>query len=634
VTITEGAPAALSSDVCRVQMITVLGISGDVRWVSPSITALLGWPVERQVTGMAFDLVHLDDRGVLVEAVIAAAGGRAVEVEHRLRTVADDFLTVRSSVQRIFEDDEELVLVVTEAAHAAAPQATQAARYRALIEQSREALVVHADGIILALTPAAGALLGCTVDAAVGREIYSFVAPASLALAKSRRRTAIAGGWPEPEQLSLHAPGGGTMEVEIASYPIIWEERAASQMTLRPMADVIAEAVRLGADAVAASDQAVIITDPGNRIVNWNAGAAALYGWSTLDAIGRVLDELLPWVGCDDDIELVHEALARDGAWQGVAHRLARDGHVVSVRSTTRAVRDGIGSPTAFVSVNEPGADLGPVDQLLTDLAAGLLRDELEVWYQPIVRPETGAIAKVEALVRWRHPERGLLPPAAFLPTVERSPLIMELDSHVLRVACHQVAAWRAGPAPDLEVAVNLSVHDLADDRLATRVADALVASGLPAHALWLEVTETALAHNTDRAVAALRRLRSIGVRLALDDFGTGFAHLVQLRRFPVQAVKIDRVVVTGMATDASDAAIVRSVISLGRELGLTVVAEGVETDAERSKLVELGCDLAQGSLFGTPSPAAELQITGASPSHRDAAGRAERVCDKLVALA
>jgi PAS domain S-box-containing protein len=387
----------------------------------------------------------------------------------------------------------------------------------------------------------------------------------------------------------------------------MWDDQGASQMTLRPIADIIAEAVRLGAEAVAASDQAVIVTDPGNRIVNWNAGAVDLYGWSTLDAIGRMLDELVPWVGPDDDVQLVQQAIERDGEWQGVAHRLARDGHVVSVRSSTRAVRDGFGCATAFVSVNEPAADLGEVDQLLTDAAAGLLRDEFEVWYQPIVHPATGEVAKVEALVRWRHPKEGLLLPAAFLPTVERSPLIIELDDHVLRAACLQVAAWRAGPMPDLELSVNLSVHDLADDCLTGRVADALASSCLPAHALWLEVTETALARNTDGAVAALHRLRGLGVRLALDDFGTGFAHLVQLRRFPVQAVKIDRGFVTGMATDASDEAIVRSVISLGRELGLTVVAEGVETEAEREKLVELGCDLTQGSLFGTPTPAHEI---------------------------
>jgi PAS domain S-box-containing protein len=486
-----------------------------------------------------------------------------------------------------------------------------------LIAQSREALVVHVDGIIMAASPAAQSLLGCSADGVIGRQIYSFVAPASLARAKSRRRAAIAGGWPQPDQLSLYAAGGGTIEVEIASCPITWDDQGASQMTLRPIADVIADAVRLGAEAVAASDQAVIVTDPGNRIVNWNAGAAALYGWSTLDALGHMLDELVPWVGPDDDVQLVQQVIERDGAWQGVAHRLARDGHVVSVRSTTRAVRDGSGTLTAFVSVNEPAADLGEVDQLLTDVAAGLLRDEFEVWYQPIVRPATGAMAKVEALVRWRHPKDGLLLPAAFLPTVERSPLIIDLDDHVLRAACLQVAAWRAGSAPDLELAVNLSVHDLADDRLASRVADALAVSCLPAHALWLEVTETALAHNTDGAVAALHRLRDLGVRLSLDDFGTGFAHLVQLRRFPVQAVKIDRGFVTGMATDASDAAIVRSVISLGRELGLTVVAEGVETQAERDKLVELGCDLAQGSLFGTPAPAHELRIAVAPPLHR-----------------
>jgi PAS domain S-box-containing protein len=191
---------------------------------------------------------------------------------------------------------------------------------------------------------------------------------------------------------------------------------------------------------------------------------------------------------------------------------------------------------------------------------------------------------------------------------------------------------------------VNLSARDLTDEDLVARVAATLAASGLPPHALWLEVTETALARDAEVAVKTLERLRGLGVRLALDDFGTGFAHLVQLRRFPVQAVKIDRSFVSGMSSDASDAAIVRSVISLGRELGLTIVAEGVETEAERARLVDLGCDLAQGFLFGRPQPADKVQLTAqpllhaATRTDTDALGLrgigAETALDAVASLA
>lgn len=260
----------------------------------------------------------------------------------------------------------------------------------------------------------------------------------------------------------------------------------------------------------------------------------------------------------------------------------------------------------------EDGAGDGPGDAaLLADLARGIAAGEIEAFYQPIVRPADGTVVKVEALARWRHPERGLVPPAEFVPAAERSGLVSRLGDVVLHQAAAQVAAWRAGPAPGLELAVNLSARDLDDGTLPDRVAAVLAATGLPAHALWLEVTETALADDPDAAVAALQRLRDLGVRIALDDFGTGFAHLAQLRRFPVQALKIDRSFVAGMVDHPGDAAIVRSVIALARELGLTCVAEGVETPAQRDALVELRCDLAQGHFFARPMPAADVTVRG-----------------------
>jgi EAL domain-containing protein (putative c-di-GMP-specific phosphodiesterase class I) len=184
----------------------------------------------------------------------------------------------------------------------------------------------------------------------------------------------------------------------------------------------------------------------------------------------------------------------------------------------------------------------------------------------------------------------------------ERSTLIGALTAEVLGRSCAQVAAWRRNGMPRLELTVNISGRELADPGLTVRVEAALEASGLPPEALWLEITETALSEQTDRATERLRQLCDLGVRISLDDFGTGFATLAQLHQFPGQALKVDRMFVDGLvAGERGATAIVRSVLALGRELGLTVVAEGVETEAQWAALKGMGCVLFQGYLFARP---------------------------------
>ncbi len=253
------------------------------------------------------------------------------------------------------------------------------------------------------------------------------------------------------------------------------------------------------------------------------------------------------------------------------------------------------------------------VDRLrvVNELRSGLRRGELVLHYQPLVELASGRVVGAEALARWNHPERGLLGPDDFIALAEESGLIRELGAWVLRTACGQVVrAAAAGFVPGDSapiIAVNLSAQQLADPGLASLVAGVLSDTGLPAHRLMLEVTETALLSDTSAAIDELEALRRLGVQLALDDFGTGFSSLTYLKRFPLHELKIDRSFVSELGTDPASGAIVASVIQLARAIGLSVVAEGVETEGQRRALLDLGCTLGQGFLFGHPVPAEDF---------------------------
>jgi diguanylate cyclase (GGDEF)-like protein len=263
-----------------------------------------------------------------------------------------------------------------------------------------------------------------------------------------------------------------------------------------------------------------------------------------------------------------------------------------------------IGAPVLYASeLDEYSADrLGLVAELHRGIEAG----ELFLVYQPQIDPRSLELRAVEALVRWRHPTRGLLMPEQFITLAERTGLIHELTIHVIDLALGQCRRWQEEGHP-LEVAVNISARDLLDPDLPARVAAALEARGVEASMLELELTENAAIGDLPRARAILGELSALGVRLAIDDFGTGNSSLAYFRTLPVDRLKIDRSFVTDMAENEGDAAIVRSTIVLAHDLGLEVVAEGVETEECNALLAGLGCDLVQGYLFGRPMPAEEI---------------------------
>jgi diguanylate cyclase (GGDEF)-like protein len=244
---------------------------------------------------------------------------------------------------------------------------------------------------------------------------------------------------------------------------------------------------------------------------------------------------------------------------------------------------------------------------LMEELRLAVGNGELEVHYQPKALLSTGEITGVEALVRWRHPTRGLLVPAAFLSAVERTGMFRTLTRFVLDRALSDCSRWLAG-GRDLSVAVNLSTIDLLDPDLACEVTECLAAQGVPPRNLRIELTEEVVMSDPDRAQAVLESLSTAGVAISLDDFGTGYSSLARLARLPVNELKIDRSFVACMTTDPGRAAIVRSTIHLAHDLGLNVVAEGIELEEQWDSLEKLGCDEAQGYLLAKPMPVAALQ--------------------------
>jgi EAL domain-containing protein (putative c-di-GMP-specific phosphodiesterase class I) len=207
-----------------------------------------------------------------------------------------------------------------------------------------------------------------------------------------------------------------------------------------------------------------------------------------------------------------------------------------------------------------------------------------------------------EGLIRWQHPERGLLPPGAFVETIEQTDLIGPLTRYVLERCIAQCADWRQS-GWDLSVAANLSVRNLLDRDLPGDIERLLEKYDLPAEALQLEITESMLMSDPERALATVTRLSALGARISVDDFGTGYSSLANLRRFPIDELKIDRSFVSPMLSDESDLIIVRSTINLGHDLGLRVIAEGVEDEETLRRLARLGCDLAQGYHMSRPLP-------------------------------
>ena len=238
---------------------------------------------------------------------------------------------------------------------------------------------------------------------------------------------------------------------------------------------------------------------------------------------------------------------------------------------------------------------------LETSLRHALDRDEFSLHYQPKLNLATGEITGVEALLRWAQPDLGMVPPMQFIPLAEETGLIVPIGQWVLKQACAQNMAWQHRGLRPVSMAVNLSPRQFADENLLQDIDDALASCGMSPTLLQLEVTESMVMRNVARAIKVLNAIQSRGIRLAIDDFGTGYSSMSLMKQFPIDTIKIDRSFVRDLPDDSEDRAIAQAIISMGKALGMTIVAEGVETTEQASFLRDHGCDEMQGFLFSKP---------------------------------
>jgi PAS domain S-box-containing protein len=360
---------------------------------------------------------------------------------------------------------------------------------------------------------------------------------------------------------------------------------------------------------------AVIVLGIDHRIWLWNKNAELLYGWSAGELLGRPIDSLLLADGrvFADACRIVYA----HGEWNGQITLPRKDGSMAAAEARWTCLADEQGRPLAIVAIHnevaggntkrndEPGMVLAHRARaaLLAELRQGLQNNEFTLHYQPQV-DAGGNPTGAEALVRWRHPRRGLVPPAEFIPLAEETGLILELDRWVLQAACTQLAAWaRSAATAHLTLAVNMSARQFRHPDFAGYVLAVLERTGADPRRLKLEVTESSLIDDVEETIAAMITLKAHGLGFSLDDFGTGYSSLAYLKRLPLDQLKIDQSFVREVLTDPNAATIAHAVVTLGQSLGLAVIAEGVETDAQRDFLARHNCDAFQGYLFSPPIP-------------------------------
>jgi Amt family ammonium transporter len=297
------------------------------------------------------------------------------------------------------------------------------------------------------------------------------------------------------------------------------------------------------------------------------------------------------------------------GASMGIAIGSAALPHAFDLlKQAEIALHRAKADPVRNVVLFDPEMHVQALDRVTLehDLRGAIERSELRLHYQPLVDLQTGAVLGMEALLRWEHPTRGLIPPLSFIPLAEETGLILPIGRWVLETACHRLRDWqrRFPAAENLAISVNLSARQFAESSLVSKVAAILDHAGLEPGCLELEITESVVMDQSEASVERLRGLRALGVKLVLDDFGTGYSSLSYLRRLPLDTIKVDRSFVSGLGgVDPADGPIVQAVIALAHGLGIDVVAEGIETAAQLASLRELDCDRGQGYWFARPLP-------------------------------
>jgi diguanylate cyclase (GGDEF)-like protein/PAS domain S-box-containing protein len=657
-----------SADMFSVRMRTVPEIR--MEHISDKVVSLTGHSAEEFLADPTLlpSIVHPEDLGRMFGALADPESIGDAGVEVRIVRPDGGMLWVRSRAVAITDDDGAVVgseaLVWDVTAQRDAEEAAEASRrrFQALVEHASDAVAIHdEDGVVRYLSPAITEMLGYTPEDFVGAPADRLLGPdAGGALqAALDEAAATPNGRSQAEIRMAHRDGRekwlalmitnrlddpdvGGLVVNIRDAT---DERAArEEIAYQASHDALTglpnrtTLQRYLVESLAADPEGVgvlFVDLSGLKPVNDTLGHAR--GDAALVAVALRIQSAVGDAGRlgrfgGDEFAVVTRGLGPEQL-TALAETLVAEldrpvtapegGHVYLTASTGIALSDGRTSAehllanadlAMYAVKRRTGRGVQLFDATLADQATerlGVERDlrdadletDLRAHYQPIVRLDTGRISGAEALLRWNHPGRGLVPPGLFIPVAEETGLIDKLGLWVLRDACRAQVAWSAH---EMKVAVNLSPRQLYDPHLAQRVADILAATGARADHLVLEVTESALID--DRVAApALAALKELGAALALDDFGTGYSSLTSLRRYPFDTIKIDRSFVAEIGRSTQDMAIVQHVIHLAHDLGMRVVAEGVETAQQLDMLAEAGADVAQGYFLGRPAPAADM---------------------------
>jgi diguanylate cyclase (GGDEF)-like protein/PAS domain S-box-containing protein len=589
-------------------------------------------------------------------------GPRQVEVLGRFAELAslalDNAHLLQSARHEIFERRraEEALRVSEE-------------RYRRLSDATSEALAIHRDGIVLEVNAAFCRLLGYEPEACVGRTILDFCAPETVAAIRSGEFSPESAA---PMEVVARHHDGTTFPVEVSwrliPYPDGEPANVVSIRDLRERQRLEAELSRSALyDRMTGLPNRALLLDRAGHSLSWtrqgeddpvalilldldrfkliNESLGHATGDRVLEAVARRLegclrpgdtvarfggDEfavLLDGVRAPDEGRAIAERI--DGALREPFDLDGREAFVTAsmgiafgvvgqtepgdlLRDADVALYRAKADAASRQAVFEPGMSSATAERLdlENDLRRAVERDELRLDYQPLVDLATDGIVGIEALVRWQHPVRGLVPPMSFIPLAEETGLILPVGRWVLETACRQARTWQdqfpaAGP---VVMSVNLSARQFAQPGLGDEVAAILAGTGLDPASLELEITESVLMDESEAGTRSLRELRELGVKLALDDFGTGYSSLSYLKHLPLDALKIDRTFIAELTgADDTTLPIVEAVIALAHGLGIEVVAEGIETAEQLSWLRRLSCDLGQGYYLARPLPADEL---------------------------
>jgi diguanylate cyclase (GGDEF)-like protein/PAS domain S-box-containing protein len=523
----------------------VIDGGGEVRYVSPAAQEQFGYSVEDLVGQVGWDLIHPDDLPAAVELFGAVGPGAHAAMELRVRDASGEWRWVEEVITNLV-DDPGVAGIVANIRDISTRKAAEQ-------ELSRMAHYDNLTGL-----------------------------PNRWLLSQILERS-----------LTADAPSVAVLVIDLDQFKVINDSRghAVGDELLRAVADLLRSALPSGDTLGRIGGDEFAVICPGVR----HEGDALERAAAIHEAIGGLVE--VPGVGSFFTTMSVGIAIARD----------AETPDQLMQQADTAMYAAKLAGPARSVVFdqhfrNEAEERL----TVLADLRSALRSEGLVVHYQPVVDLRDGTIEGVEALVRWRHPTRGLLLPGAFIPIAEQSDVIDHIGQYVLEHACADAAWWARAGTP-LSVAVNISATQLSNERIADNIQTALYNSGLAAQLLVIEITETALLLGTERVMRNIAEIQALGVRVALDDFGTGYSSLSYLKQVPADIIKIDRSFIINIATDQLDRDIAASIIDLANAMGRTVIAEGVETQEQLLALQRLGCHLAQGFLWSTAVPSERI---------------------------